>query len=180
MVLARVQVQVFPPFHGAISARWLRRVAEGALATAAPGDDCCLSLVLADDATVRQLNHAYRGLDETTDVLAFAFDHSGPYEGEGKPPSGVDIVPFPSVPEPGKYLGEVIISYPQCVRQAKAQGHSVRQELALLVVHGVLHLLGHDHASPEEEQGMRALENSALQAVEREAASRPKARMVRS
>ena len=167
MTERRVQVQVFPSFQGTVSERWLRRVAGEALHAAAPGEEFRLSLVLADDTTVRELNRTYRGLDETTDVLAFAFDHPGEYEGEGEPPADQSLEPFISAPESARSLGEVIVSYPQCLRQAKAQGQPARDELALLVTHGVLHLLGYDHAAPDEERVMREQEASILTALGR-------------
>jgi probable rRNA maturation factor len=60
-------------------------------------------------------------------------------------------------------LGEVIISYPQALVQAKDQGHSLERELALLVIHGILHLLGYDHERPEEESKMRERERELLE-----------------
>ena len=62
-------------------------------------------------------------------------------------------------------LGDVIVSYPRAVAQAEEYGHSVERELAYLVVHGVLHILGHDHEVPEEQAVMRAREEAALAVV---------------
>ena len=176
----RIEVQVFPEFRRELSVPWLRHVAEQALSqeTSArthiypppEGEDKgggrspsrSLSLVIADDETVRRLNHDYRGLDETTDVLAFAFDHPGEYQGDDAPPLPASQEPFITAPEDDGFAGEVIVSYPQCLRQATAQGHSPHDELALLITHGVLHLLGHDHATPEEEQAMKSIEQKTL------------------
>ena len=153
---------------------WLRRVAEQALSqgnSAAPGEGNAraayrsLSLVIADDETVHTLNRDYRGLDGPTDVLAFASDHAGEYEGEGEPPLPVSTEPFITAPEEDGFAGEVIVSYPQCLRQAAEHGHSATQELALLITHGVLHLLGYDHAIQEEEQAMNARTQTALAAL---------------
>jgi probable rRNA maturation factor len=72
---------------------------------------------------------------------------------------------FVSPPDNITHLGEVIISYPQAVEQAKEQGHSTEQELALLIIHGILHLLGYDHEKPEEEARMRAREKELLENV---------------
>ena len=167
----RIDVQVFPEFRRGLSVPWLRRVAEQALSqgnsarthTYPPSRG--LSLAIADDETVRRLNHDYRGLDETTDVLAFSFDHPGEYQGEDAPPLPASQEPFITAPEDDGFAGEVIVSYPQCLRQAAAQGHSPHDELALLITHGVLHLLGHDHATPEEEQAMKSMENATLSAL---------------
>jgi probable rRNA maturation factor len=103
-------------------AAFLRRVARQAPATGATG----VAIVLAGDTTVRRLNRDFRGKDKTTDVLAF--------------PAGGDAFPDGTRP-----LGEIVVSVPQAVRQAKEQGHSVAREIRLLVLHGYLHLLGYDH-----------------------------------
>ena len=114
-----------------------------------------VSLVIADDKTVRSLNSEYRGLDKTTDVLSFAFDNEGEYHGEGDSPSEWSADDeFVLPPGEAAGLGEVIVSYPQAVRQAEEAGHSVRQELAHLIAHGILHLMGHDHMDDDEERAM--------------------------
>ena len=167
----RIDVHVFPAFRREITVPWLRRVAERALAagsTAVPGEDTpraayrSLSLVIADDPTILRLNRDYRGLDEPTDVLAFASDHAGEYEGGGEPPPSGASDEFITAPEEEGFAGEVIVSYPQCLRQAAEHSHSASQELALLITHGVLHLLGYDHATPEEEQAMNTRTQTAL------------------
>ncbi len=166
----RIQVNVFPAYRKQAAVPWLRRVAQGALILGQSAQDSgaplyrALSLTIADDETVRSLNRHYRGLDEATDVLAFAFDHPGEYEGDGPAPV-VEDVPFVSAPEAPTsrgFAGEVVVSYPQCQRQAQAAGHSAQDELALLITHGVLHLLGYDHAEPQEEQSMQAVEQRIL------------------
>ena len=124
-----------------------------------------LSLTLADDETVQRLNRDYRGLDETTDVLAFAFHYPGHYQGEGDPPPTPEDDHFMTTPQGKDFLGEVVISYPQCVRQAQSEGCEINEELALLVTHGVLHILGYDHLTPDEERVMRECETAALAAV---------------
>ncbi|HKZ50720.1 MAG TPA: rRNA maturation RNase YbeY, partial [Dehalococcoidia bacterium] len=110
-----------------------------------------LSIAVADDETVRDLNARYLGEDAPTDVLSFPL-----WEGE----------PFPQLPGVARPLGEVIISYPTARRQAQGQGHSVERELAHLLVHGILHLLGYDHAEPGEERAMRAREEEILAGLE--------------
>jgi probable rRNA maturation factor len=92
-----------------------------------------LSIVIEDDARLQALNIEFLKIDAPTDVLSF--------------PSGEEAPD----PETGRvYLGDVIISYPRAEEQASIAGHPVLAELLLLVVHGVLHLLGYDHAEPEE------------------------------
>jgi probable rRNA maturation factor len=75
-------------------------------------------------------------------------------------------------PGSGRQLGEIVISYPTAARQAQEAGHPVDEELAHLLVHGVLHLLGHDHQSPAEARRMRAREEALLGGRVRHNASR--------
>ena len=165
-----IDVRIFPRFRRALSMEWLSNIAEAALAEgstppSAGSSRRNMSLVVADDVTVQELNRDYRGLDETTDVLAFSSQHWGHYEGEDEPKVFRDGEPFVTPEGHHDFVGEVIISYPQCQRQADARGRNVEDELALLVTHGVLHLLGYDHVEPEDEQEMQALERKALAAV---------------
>lgn len=165
-----IDVRIFPRFRRSLSVDWLTSIADAALVEVLPppGDGSSrrnMSLVVADDATVQELNRDYRGLDETTDVLAFSPQHWGHYEGEDEPKAFWDGEPFVTPEGHQDFVGEVIISYPQCRRQADARGKSVDDELALLITHGVLHLLGYDHVEPEEEQEMQALERKVLARV---------------
>jgi len=99
-----------------------------------------ITLLLASDAEVRRLNRAHLGMDRTTDVLAF--------------PSGGDL-------EPGQpHLGEIAISVPRARRQARRARWGVGDEMALLVTHGYLHLLGYDHET--DDGTMRRLEEDLL------------------
>lgn len=161
---ARLMLQVHPPFDRKVSQTWLKSVVQEVMAQEPGKERVEIGLVITDDTTVRELNRHYRGLDEDTDVLSFSLFHSGPYEGEGEPPTisdsyGEFVMPSSKI----KPLGEVIVSYPQASRQAKAAARKVNEELAHLVAHGVLHLLGYDHDQPEKEQVMRAKEAQALQ-----------------
>lgn len=128
----------------------LRNVAEAALARAGRGGSEA-GITLADDAYLQELNRAYRGIDAPTDVLAFAMLESAP----GEPPCG----------EAGpELMGDVVISLERARAQADEYGHSLRRELAYLAVHGMLHLLGYDHASPDAEQKMREAAEEILAA----------------
>jgi probable rRNA maturation factor len=119
------------------------RAALAALQTADAPDDVDLTIVLADDAQLHALNRQFLGYDAPTDVLSFP-------QGETDPDSG------------RLYLGDIIISLERAAAQAAAGGHPVEAELQLLVVHGVLHLLGHDHAGPAEKDAMWALQAQTL------------------
>ena len=111
-----------------------------------------VTLVIGDDDLLRQLNRDYRGIDEVTDVLSFA----------AREQPDAAQVPFVTAPEAENYLGDVVISFSTAARQAAEAGQSPEQELCLLAVHGVLHLLGYDHATPEEEEAMWAIQDAVL------------------
>jgi probable rRNA maturation factor len=153
----RIEVQVARPFRSTLRAPWLRRIARHVLVAENTGPTE-LGVVIADDATVRELNRRYLGIDEPTDVLAFGL-------GE------VNDRPFALPPGEAAPLGEVIISYPTAVRQAEEQGHSVEAEVAHLLVHGVLHLLGYDHLEAEDERTMRERGEEILATLDLEGAS---------
>jgi len=81
---------------------------------------------------------------------------------------GGNLAPFVAPPDGVKHLGEVIISYPQAVIQAEEHQHPIKREIAILIIHGVLHLLGYDHDKPEPERDMRARETEILSYIEGE------------
>jgi probable rRNA maturation factor len=98
-------------------------------------EDADMTIVLTDDEQLQELNRDYLGIDAPTDVLSFP-------AAEADPETGVP------------YLGDILISIPRARQQAESAGHSVEAEVQLLVVHGTLHLLGHDHAEVEEKARM--------------------------
>ena len=155
-----ISVLIDEGFEDSLETSWLQSVAEQVLTAEEASPDVELSLVITSQERVRQLNQDYLGKDEPTDVLAFIMFPELP--AEGKP-----VVPLFVMPPDGMlHLGEVIISYPQAVIQAEEHGHSVKKEIALLIIHGVLHLLGYDHAEPEPERQMRARESEILNSIE--------------
>ena len=150
-----IDVEVFQAFKRRLSNAWLQRVVEQALDTHGEGRPMSISLAIADDETVHRLNREYRGLDETTDVLAFPLWESREDEDTGEG----DI--FPPTEEEAP-VGEIVISYPQAARQARDGKRVIKAEMALLIVHGVLHLLGYDHADAQEESRMWAKQDQVL------------------
>lgn len=157
---------------------WLAGVVRRGLEQALPGDATGqASVLLTDDAVVRELNREYRGRDETTDVLSFSARHGGHWQGDDGTASpgtdapgagdgwgdGEDAFPVPADELPP--LGEIIVSLPQAARQARVAGVPLRRELALLLAHGALHLLGYDHYDAAEQAEMQALERNALAAI---------------
>ena len=154
----KLGIQIDKKFQGLVKERWLRRVVEGCFSTQSAGAEVELGLLITDDETVRELNRRYRGIDEPTDVISFALTEE---KTDG------DSSPFVTPPDGFLHLGEVIVSYPQAVRQAEEQHHGIEEEIALLVVHGTLHLLGYEHDEPVREQEMRAVEKRILFEVEK-------------
>lgn len=163
-----MDISVDQAYGGLVQEDWLRAAVERALGVACPNREACqVSLAVTSDETIRDLNRDYRGLDEVTDVLAFSASFSGHWEGEPDQPNshGPDMPDFVFPPGEAAPLGEVVIAYPQAKRQAEQRGVALGDELALLTVHGVLHLAGHDHAEPEEQDAMQAKERAALDAL---------------
>lgn len=130
-----------------IDAHALERLAAHALETEAVAKPSELSILLTDDASVQELNRTYRATDAPTDVLSFS-------QAEG------DEFTRPDGASP--HLGDVIVSLETARRQAMEHGVELQDETAHLVVHGMLHLLGYDHETPEEETVMRAHEDAVL------------------
>lgn len=153
----RLVIRVDRDFQGHIDKSWLRRLVKQSIATHGIGTEVELSLLITDDATVHELNKKYRGKDKPTDVLSFALEA----DKRGDASAGFVMPPGEMV-----HLGEVIVSYPRAVEQAAERKHPVENELALLVIHGVLHLLGYDHDKPAREREMRSLEQRVLSAVQ--------------
>lgn len=159
-----IEISIDQRYRRELSEDWLRMVADCALEVALPpGQTGQMSLLVSGDATVQRLNREYRGLDEVTDVLSFSPSHPGHWEGGGS--LKADGLPFILPPDQLPVLGDVAISYPQARRQARARNEPVPKELALLLIHGVLHLVGYDHREPEETALMQAQELAALSAA---------------
>ena len=121
----------------------LERAARAVLDLSA-SPDADMTIVLVEDARIQALNRDFLAHDAPTDVLSFPADEPDPETGR-------------------RYLGDVVISLARAAEQARERGHAFEAEMQLLVVHGVLHLLGHDHAGPEEKERMWAAQAGALE-----------------
>lgn len=106
-----------------------------------------VSVVVENNARLQELNNQFLGIDAPTDVLSFPSD-------EIDPDSGLP------------YLGDIILSLPKAQAQATESGHSLQAEIQLLIVHGMLHLLGYDHAEDEEKQDMWERQKSILKLLD--------------
>lgn len=153
---ANIDIQIDDAYLDQAPAEHLRRVVQAVLRHEGAAD-AEVTVVIADDALLQQLNRDYRGIDAPTDVLSFAAQE----ENEGP-------AVFVSAPEAANYLGDVVISFPTAQRQAGAEGHAVLDELSLLTVHGVLHLFGYDHADEQAEADMWARQAAILASVPRQ------------
>jgi probable rRNA maturation factor len=141
-----INLKIEPAFRGKVDPKLLRAAARAALTHQAAPSPAELSLLLTDDDALQALNRQFLGHDHPTDVLSF-------------PSSEID----PATNR--RYIGDIAISYPTARRQAQQAAHPTRAELQLLVVHGVLHLLGHDHARAAEKKKMWAAQAEILTAI---------------
>lgn len=108
-------------------------------------EDAIFSIIFVDAEEIQKINSEYRNKDQVTDVISFAFEDNG-----NVLPNGVRV------------LGDIYICIPRMQEQAKNYHHSEKRELSFLVVHGLLHLLGYDHMTKEEETVMFGLQSEIL------------------
>ena len=131
-------------------------IIEQALKTLGIEDDVEVSCVLVDDERIHEINREYRHIDRSTDVISFAMEDNDQFYVEGMP----------------RTLGDIFISVDHAKKQAEEYGHSLRREMCFLFTHGILHLLGYDHMTDEQEKEMFGLQDKILGAlsIEREGA----------
>ncbi len=113
-----------------------------------------LTVLVTDDETIRSLNSRFREIDAPTDVLSFP-------DGEHRSQGARSKDEFVSAPE-DRHLGDIAISYPRAVRQAAERGWSIQEEIRFLLVHGLLHILGYNHATRRERAAMARREAEIL------------------
>jgi len=157
-----INVLIDEDLEGCPEVSWLQSVAEQVLVAQRADPQAELGLVIAGQEKIQQLNLKYLGRDEPTDVLAFSMLPEPATGEEAK----ADLPHFVVPPDGVSHLGEVIVSYPQAVLQAEEHQHSVKKEIAILIIHGILHLLGYDHDRPELERQMRTREADILSSIE--------------
>ncbi len=127
-----------------------------------------LSVLLVDDARIRDLNRTYRHIDQPTDVLAFPQLIGTPEairERIRQAAPGTDL--------PAVQLGDIVISTETIRRRRREEGLDPDQELLLLTAHGLLHLLGHDHRDPDQTRRLFQLQEELLQRIREAAGSEP-------
>ena len=153
-----IDIEVRASYRRRADVALLRAAAQCTLASRRLRAPRGVSITVTDTRTVRRLNRDFLGQDEPTDVLAFNTD-------------------FPRLRRPDgvRELGALVIALPVAARGARDRGVVLADELALLVVHGTLHLLGFDHQTRRDDAAMRALERVALERLGRLQAARPAA-----
>ena len=135
---------------------WLKQTVMAVLAAEKVAGPMEIDCMVTDDPAIRALNRKYRGMDEPTDVLSFALDEAGP--------AGTV---FPHLPgSPGK-MGILVISYQTALLQAEQKQVGIEEELLLLMVHGMLHVLGYDHGGRADTAAMRRREREIVKLLER-------------
>jgi probable rRNA maturation factor len=128
------------------------RAVAAALTVACPElGNASVSLLLADNAQVRELNRTYRDQDKPTNVLSFAATPTRPGETPRSPFDGVPLA-----------LGDIVLAFETVAQEAAAQGKPMQDHVAHLVVHGALHLVGYDHMTDDEAARMEGLEVEIL------------------
>jgi probable rRNA maturation factor len=144
--MAAFELQIAGEIPAGLDVAPLEAVFGALLASLDQAPDGIINLAFVDDARIRELNREQAGNDYATDVLSFSYIEDG-----GEPIDGV--------------VGEMVISTETAARQAEAAGTTLAEEIALLALHGVLHILGHDHQTPEEQAQVQQMQRELMTAA---------------
>jgi len=128
-----------------IKKEWFKKVIEKTLKMVRKKEEIELSIAIVDESTIKKLNKKYHGVDKVTDVLSFNYQLST---------NNYQLL---------KQIGEIVICYPQAKRQAKLYKHSTKEEIKLLLIHGLLHLCGYDHKEAKGANVMQRLEGKIIE-----------------
>lgn len=142
-----INIEISEPFQDKVDEATLYITAKKTLEHQAVPSSNGLAILITTDQQIHDLNLRFRGIDSSTDVLSFNLDQLDPDDDT-------------------QYLGDVVISYPTASAQAQSYGHDVTEELQLLIVHGILHLLGYDHAEPADKARMWKVQKEILSNLE--------------
>ncbi len=148
-------ISIDKEFKGFLKKSWLKSIVRKVLLVEHAQPTAEVGLVITGQDRIRELNRTYLGRDRPTDVLSFAML-----------PGADESQTFVPPPDGKKHLGEIVISYLQAETQAREHGHSIKKELAILIIHGTLHLLGYDHDVAERRRTMRKKESEILAEIE--------------
>lgn len=152
----QIHIYIKQGLHFPFKRPWLKSIIVGILKAEAVRLPYEISLAVTDCETIQELNKTYREIDSPTDVLSFPFTETM---------SARQDATFISPPDGFKHLGEIVIAYPYAVRQAHLHHNAINQEMKLLIVHGVLHLLGYEHDDAKDSRKMRKRERYILDLI---------------
>jgi probable rRNA maturation factor len=150
--MLEVEIQFADPQYALPDPTLIRRAAALTFEHAALNggeDEASVTIVLTSDAQVMALNQQFRGVSAPTDVLSFP----------------ADPIPMPEGMDQPRYLGDLVIAQPYALAQAEKLSHDPGESIALLVIHGMLHLLGYDHDTAERKAEMWAAQTTILSAL---------------
>ena len=136
-----------------IDGRYFDQVSKCTLKAAGWKKPVEMSVVIVGSKKIRTLNRSYRNIDRITDVLSFGNEERKSVKGGFVSPPDIS------------YLGEIFICYPKAQTQARHKGHSLKMELGILLVHGILHLLGFDHEKDADYERMKKMEEEMLKCL---------------
>ena len=156
----KIDITVDREYKKSVSVLWLRSLARQILVAQCAEAGSEMGIYITGQEKMRELNRVYRGKDKTTDVLSFSF-----YVKEAAGSAETDVE-FPIPEEGALHLGELVISLPQAELQAAELGHPVKSELARLLIHGIMHLLGFDHEIDSDAEIMEAREEEIMKLLE--------------
>jgi probable rRNA maturation factor len=151
-----INVQINKNIHFQFDKKWVRSIIKAAFQKEKIAGLVEIDCLITDDFTIKTLNKTHRGIDSPTDVLSFAFSDQA---------NSDKNISFPQDPDSPINLGSIIISYERAIEQANNLDHSTKEEIALLLIHGVLHLLGYDHTIQSDARKMRSKERSIIKSL---------------
>jgi probable rRNA maturation factor len=150
-----INILIDKEYKNKIKSTWLKNVARQVQKAENVSEKSEMGLKITGNEEIHKLNLQYLDEDRPTDVLSFPMNEH------------LEAAPvFVKVPDGKLHLGDIVISYPTALKQAGEHNHPVKREIAILLTHGILHLLGYDHDVPAREQKMHSRESAILTIIE--------------
>ena len=150
-----INILIDKEYKNKVKSTWLKNVARQVQKAENVSEKSEMGLKITGDEEIHKLNLQYLDEDRPTDVLSFPMNEQ------------LDAAPvFVKVPDGKLHLGDIVISYPTALKQAEEHNHPVNREIAILLIHGILHLLGYDHDILKRKSVMRNRETAILKIIE--------------
>jgi probable rRNA maturation factor len=150
-----INILIDKEYKNKVKSTWLKNVARQVQKAENVSEKSEMGLKITGDEEIHKLNLQYLDEDRPTDVLSFPMNEQ------------LDAAPvFVKVPDGKLHLGDIVISYPTALKQAEEHNHPVNREIAILLIHGILHLLGYDHDVLKRKSVMRNRETAILKIIE--------------